>query len=57
MQDEVNEKTVAVFLRVLAFHVDRKPDNDRPGNADQQVGGVEAGGCAGKGGGEALPQV
>ena len=28
---------LTVFLCVLAFHIDRKPDNDSPDNADKQV--------------------
>ena len=48
---------LTVFLRVLAFHVDNKPDNHRPGNADQQVSGVEAGRGTGKSSGKALPKM
>ena len=28
---------LTVFLCVLAFHIDRKPDNDSPDNADKQI--------------------
>ena len=33
---------LAVFLRVLAFHINGKPDNCRACNPDQQVNGVQA---------------
>ena len=47
----------SVLLRVLAFHVNGKPDNDRPRNADKQIGGVQARRDTGKGGGKARPKL
>ena len=37
---------LAVFLCVLAFHIDRKPDNDRPDNADKQIHRVQSSAAA-----------
>ena len=47
----------AVFLGVLLLGVDHQPDNDGCGKPNQQIGGMEAGGGAGKGSGEALPDM
>ena len=47
----------AVFLRVLAFGVDRQPDQHRAGGAHAQVQQMEAGRQAGKGRRKALPDV
>ena len=50
-------RAFSVFLRVFAFHVNGKPDNDRPRNADKQIGGVQARRDTGKGGGKARPKL
>src|SRR5699024_2388659 len=47
----------SVFLRVFAFHVNGKPDNDRPRNADKQIGGVQARRDTGKGSGKACTKL
>ena len=48
---------LAVFLGVLLLGVDHQPDNHGCGKPNQQIGRMEAGGGAGKGSGEALPDM
>ena len=48
---------LAVFLGVFLLGVDHQPDNHGCGKPNQQIGGMEAGGGAGKGSGEALPDM
>ena len=48
---------LAVFLGVFLLGVDHQPDNDGCGKPNQQIGGMEAGGGAGKGSREALPDM
>ena len=46
---------MAVFLRVLALHPDRQPQDHGTHEADQQVHGMKAEPHPGKSGGEPIP--